>query len=254
MSLGTDLSMRFSSAASASVRLFSVLLLSRAYARQYSTVGAPADALHVREDLLELLVLVLLQLIADLLRRGADLLFLVRLDDEGSLLLDPIRRVDTPVQRHERVARPTLGVVIPDVRDERAGAVDLGRALADDARQTLDARRADEAHDLLDAELLCAVVDAGLEIGLHPLGQRGDQARLGALVAGQRWLVRKEGEGRVLVGNAGVRLNDRALGGPRGGGCCIASTSFGAMPSTIRLRASSPSTASAPGVRACGVS
>jgi hypothetical protein len=203
-SLGAFLSMRF--AVGLVVRVREAVVDRR----------TPSDPLHVREDLFELLVLILLELVGDLLGRRRDLRLLVGLDDERPLLLDPVGRGDVLGDGHERVARSALGVVVADVGDQRAGAIDLGRRLGDRARKRLDARRPDEAHDLLDAELLVAVVDAILEVGLHPLRERGDEAGLGGLVARQRRLVRQERKRRVLVRDAGVGLDDRSLGRRRG--------------------------------------
>src|ERR1019366_9212826 len=92
-----------------------------------------------------------------------------------------------------------------------AHAVDLRRCLGDRVRQRLDAGRADEAHDLLDAELLVAVVDAVFEVGLHPLRQRAHEARLRGLVAREGRLVREERERRVLEGDARIRCDHLAL-------------------------------------------
>ena len=135
----------------------------------------------------------------------------VRLVHQGALLVHPRRGVDELRQEDQRLARPLPGLVVTDVGHQLGGLVVLGGSLGDGRRQHLHAGGAEKAHDLLHPELLRAVVDPPLEVGLHPLRQSGGEVALGLVVADQRGLVRQEAEGGVLVGNARVGQEGTAV-------------------------------------------
>jgi hypothetical protein len=149
--------------------------------------------------------LVLFDLLGQLLGRDLEPGALVGVVDGRLLLLDPGVRIELLRERHERGGRLGLGLRVADLGDDRRDAVDLARAFRDHPRESLDGRRAEEAQHLLDAELLCRVVDARFEVRLRPVRQRRAELALDLVVRDERRIVRKDRERRVFVRSGRIR-------------------------------------------------